>query len=71
MSVYKSVWNVIGKQYEALVYERSRLLTVAAQRQVLKLEYKPQPTTNLDKKIQLTETIMAALAELKELENEI
>lgn len=67
-TIYKSVWHLIGRQYEALVYERSRLASVAAQRQALKLETHPQPDTNLTRKIELTETIMAALAELKEFE---
>lgn len=70
-TIFKSVWHLIGRQYEALVYERSRLANVAAQRQALKLETPPQPDTNLERKIQLTETILAALAELKDLENEI
>lgn len=66
-SVYLGVWHLIGRQYEALVYERSRLVKVAAQRQALKLEL-GAPDTNLVRKIELTETIMAALAELKEMD---
>lgn len=60
----------MGKQYEALVYERSRLLSVAAQRDVLKLgnEIDHDRDARLSRKIELTERILAALAELKEYE---
>lgn len=68
MGVYKGVWGVIGKQYEVLVYERSRLAKVASQRAALKLGVEDQPDTNLSRKIELTEVILAALAELKEFE---
>ena len=66
-AIYKSVWHLIGRQYEVLVYERSRLTQLAAQRDALKLGVQ-EPDNNLARKIELTETIMAALAELKEFE---
>lgn len=64
---FDGVWQAVGKQYEALVYERSRTAAVLAQRAALKIDFAKQPETNLARKIELTECIMAALAELKEL----
>lgn len=69
MGVYKGLFNVVGKNYEALVYERSRLRALAAQRDVLKLGHLEDEgrAYRLNRKIQLTETILTALAELKEI----
>lgn len=69
---FKDIFNAVGKQYEVLVYERARLKTVAAQRDVLKLGHLEDGDRDarLTKKIQLTETILTALAELKDLSNE-
>lgn len=69
MGVYKGLFNVVGKNYEALVYERARIKAVAAQRNVLKLGHLEDEdrVARLNQKIKLTEVILTALAELKEI----
>lgn len=69
---FKAIFNAIGKQYEVLVYERSRRANIVAQRDALKLirEEDDGIDYRLQRKIELTETILTALAELKDLTNE-
>lgn len=69
MDSLKTIFNVLGKQYEVLVYEQARRKTVAAQRDVLKLgiEATPELDARLSRKIQLTEQILNDLVKLKEL----
>lgn len=67
---FKAIFNAVGKQYEVLVYERSRRDKLIAQRDALKLMREPDDglAERLDRKIKLTETILTALAELKDLQ---
>lgn len=71
MKALNSIWNIIGQQYEVLVYERSRLKSIALKREESAISFAPEPDRNIERKILLTERILTALAELKDLENEI
>lgn len=69
---FNSIFNAVGKQYEVLVYERSRRTNLVAQRDALKLMREKDDGIDyrLARKIELTETILTALAELKDLQND-
>ena len=66
-SFYMGIFNALGKRYEMQVYERSRRMSVAAQRSALRLDIVSDEATDerLARQIKLTERLMALLAEEK------
>ena len=70
---FDGLFNSLGKKYEVLVYERARRQQVAAQRDALKLGHETDPASEyrLQKEIQLTERLMAAIAAARMQDNDI
>lgn len=61
---YDTIFGMLGKKYEVLVYERSRRQSIAAQRTALKINVEPDTAAEdrLRRDIELTERLLALIA---------